>query len=242
MLDKDNKYTKMQRDFYNETADIMAIDNHRGHDSNPDYYGILLGDITADTLAWSGKTALDFGCGIGRNVDNLLKSAPFKRVDGCDISQENIIRAGKFLQSRGYAEDKYTLHVTDGVSLKPIKARQYDFVMATIVLQHIAVYSIRRAILEDIFRVMKKNGIFSFQMVKHNGMVGGAGYYDEAIDAPGTNGRFDVSVDDANDVIKDLNEIGFGEVSYEVKPEWEANQRQYMSTGTEWIYFRTTKP
>ena len=44
----------------------------------------------------NGRTALDFGCGVGRNVDNLLKLSDWRRVDGCDISQENLIRARAF--------------------------------------------------------------------------------------------------------------------------------------------------
>src|SRR3972149_3826739 len=96
-LTADNPFTRMQRAYYNATADIMAVENHRGHDANPDYYGLLLSDVADHPHRWQGKRALDFGCGIGRNVDNLLRLAEWEAVYGCDISQANIERAEEFL-------------------------------------------------------------------------------------------------------------------------------------------------
>ena len=89
MITPDNKYTKMQTAQYDRGAGHMAKTDHAEHNSNPDYYGILLKDVTSKL---DGKVALDFGSGTGRNVLNLLKSkAKFTRVDGCDISQQNVI-------------------------------------------------------------------------------------------------------------------------------------------------------
>jgi ubiquinone/menaquinone biosynthesis C-methylase UbiE len=238
-MKKDNVYTKMQRDFYNSSADIMAIENHRGHDYNPDYKEVLLKDILINN--WENKSALDFGCGIGRNVDNLLNMANWSNVDGCDISSENIIRADKFLQSCGYTKDKYNLYTTTGTSLDPIKDNNYDFIMSTIVLQHIAVYDIRYSILKDIFRVLKPNGLFSFQMAQYNN-VKCAKYYDNAWDAQGTNGIFDVSIDDPNNMILDLSNIGFKNITFEIRNEWDANSKKFMSpTNSKWLYFKAYK-
>lgn len=47
-MDQNNKYTTMQKNHYNATADIMAIENHRSHDLNPDYYGLLLQAVKND--------------------------------------------------------------------------------------------------------------------------------------------------------------------------------------------------
>lgn len=239
MLDKDNIYTKMQREFYDATADIMAIDNHRGHDSSPDYYGILLGDINQ---SWSKKSALDFGCGIGRNVDNLSKLADWTTVDGCDISSENIKRANDFLKTV-IPENKFKLYTTTGVDLKPIGSDRYDFVMSTIVLQHIPVRSIRVSLMKDIYRVMKVGGLFSFQMAQYDrGQIGSANYFDEVIEASGTNGRYDVSVENPSDLIIDLEEIGFSDITYQIRPEWDAYAKTYVSSPhSRWIFVKAWK-
>jgi len=242
-MNKDNIYTKMQKEYYDSTADFMAVENHKTHDLNPDYYGILLKDIISDSKLWENKTALDFGCGVGRNVDNLLKLSDWRRVDGCDISQENLIRARAFLQKCGHSEDKCDLQVTDGVTVKPLLDNFYDFVMSTIVLQHIAVYEIRKSILSDIYRVMKSGGLFSFQMAQYNhDIVKSAYYFDNSWNAPGTNGAFDVSIDNIQDLIADLQEIGFNNISFEIKPEWDWMNNCYMpTTRSTWIYVKAYK-
>lgn len=240
MVDSNNKYTHMQRQYYDSTHELMSISNHSGHNSNPDYYGLLLKDITENPTRWTNKIALEFGCGCGRNVRNLLTSAPFERVDGCDISGENIKESEKYLQSENISKDKYNLYTTDGVSLQPIEDHQYDFIMSTIVLQHIAVHDIRYNLLKDIYRTMKENGIFSFQMVN----IGApAKYFDNTWNASGTNGAFDVAVSDPNDLIKELTEIGFKNITYTIRPEWDANTQRYFPEGhpTTWIYVRTIK-
>jgi SAM-dependent methyltransferase len=233
----------MQQEFYDATADIMAIDNHRGHDSNPDYSGILLGDIIGSPGSWAGKSALDFGCGIGRNVDNLLKLASWSNVDGCDISSENIIRANKFLETT-HPKDNFNLYTTTGVDLQPIESDQYDFVMSTIVFQHIAVRDIRLSLMKDIFRVMKSGGLFSFQMAQYDrDHIGSAGYFDNTWDAPGTNGRYDVSVENVSDLLNDLLNIGFKGMEYDITPEWDANSQTYVSDPhSRWVWVKAWKP
>lgn len=238
-MDQNNKYTEMQKKYYNSTADIMAIENHRSHDLNPDYYGLLLKKVKEEPDLWKNKTALDFGCGIGRNVDNLLKLSPWQRVDGCDISVENIKRAKQFLLSCNHTNFK--LYTTTGVDLQPIPDQQYDFVMSTIVLQHIAVYEIRINILKDIFRVMKNGGLFSFQMAQYDAPHG-ARYYDNAWNATGTNGAYDVSVDNPQFLVDDLTKIGYTNISFLIKPEWDYGNKCYMTLPwSRWIYVEAYK-
>jgi len=243
-MSEDNIYTKMQRDHYNSTADIMAIENHRGHDSNPDYYGILLKDIVDSPENWKDKKALDFGCGVGRNIDNLLKLSKWKTVDGCDISSENLIRADRFLINCNYAPEQYRLYTTTGTTLAPLKDQYYDFVMSTIVLQHIAVHEIRSSLFTDIYRVMKTGALFSFQMAQYNNELKklSARYHDNAWNATGTNGAFDVSVDDPKDLINDLSNIGYKNISYEIGPEWDAYNKCYVKNpSSKWIYVKASK-
>ena len=238
----ENKYTNMQRDYYNSTADIMAIENHRGHDSNPDYYGLLLSDITSDPLKWKHKICLDFGCGIGRNIDNLLKIADWSFADGCDLSEENIKRADLFLKSQNHS--KYSLYTTSGTDLSVMDSDRYDFVMSTIVLQHIAVYDIRISLLKDIYRVLSKGGLFSFQMAQYKSAIHGnfCSYFENKWDVSGTNGAFDVSVDDPVNVVKDLENIGFTNISFEVRQEWDAGKKEFMDPNkSKWLYFKASK-
>ncbi len=240
---KNNKYTDMQRNFYNATADIMAIENHRGHDSNPDYYGALLDNVKLYPTNWKDKTALDFGCGIGRNIDNLLRLAPWQSVDGCDISSENIVRADDFLLKLGYDKSRFNLYTTTGTTLAPIENELYDFVMSTIVLQHIAVHEIRMSLLKDIYRVMKPGGMFSFQMAQYDkAKIKCASYFDNTWEASGTNGAFDVSVNDPQDLVNDLSAIGFTNIEFVIKPEWDANNGCYLdSPNSKWIFVKAYK-
>lgn len=234
MLNENNQYTKMQRDYYDATADIMAIENHRGHDANPDYYGLLLSDVSKK---YSRKKALDFGCGVGRNIDNLLNLVKWSKVDGCDISHENIVRAKAFMSTTNHSEDKYNFYITNGVNLSPLKSNYYDFVMSTIVLQHISVYSIRYSILSDIYRVMKQDGLFTFQMSCH----GPVSYYDEDLNIQATNGAYDVAVSDPQNLIDDLEKIGFSNISYTISTEWNAAAEQYFDESRKWIYVKAYK-
>ena len=84
----ENQYTSMQKSFYESQASNMAIGNHKEHNSNPDYWSILLYPLSQGD--WSNKTILDFGCGCGRSVVNVLEKYTIGRIDGSDIGPQNI--------------------------------------------------------------------------------------------------------------------------------------------------------
>ncbi len=232
----------MQREYYNSTADIMAIENHRGHDANPDYYGLLLKEVIENPEIWKDKSALDFGCGIGRNVDNILRLASWKNVDGCDISSENVIRATNYLKEEKHLN--FNLYTTDGISLTPIQDNSYDFVLSTIVLQHIAVHTIRKKLLTDIYRVMKPGALFSFQMAQYTKGYNRTAvkYFDNALNIKGTNGAADVNISDPQDLIDDLVNIGYKHISHQIRPEWDAGKKCYMDMkNSRWIFIKSYK-
>jgi hypothetical protein len=58
----------------------------------------------------------------------------------------------------------HNFFLTSGTDTGATKSDYYDFVLCTITLQHIPVYTIRSKILTDILRVMKPGGLFAFQM------------------------------------------------------------------------------
>jgi ubiquinone/menaquinone biosynthesis C-methylase UbiE len=232
-----SKYTQMQKRQYEAEAPLMnETGNHRHHDANQDYWDILYGDIKFNREAWSGKRAFDFGCGQGRNVVNLLRIADFAHVDGGDISQGNLDYAAKNIKAEYGTLDKSSLYCLNGVDLQPIPDNTYDFVTSVIVMQHIAVYDIRLAILKEKYRILKKGGVLSFQMGfdDHFHDEYTIGYYENATDVTRTNGYADVCVLDPKDPLDDLTKIGFKDVTYQIRD-------QFADRHHKWIYFRAVK-
>ena len=226
-MNENNKYTLMQKRMY-----AHGTTNHEEHNNNENYWNILLGDIK-NTNLWDNKKALDFGCGKGRNVTNLLSLANWLTVDGVDISVGNIAHCEKT-----YSQQKSNWYTNNGFDLRKLKTDEYDFVMSTITLQHIPVYDIRKNILKEILRVMKPGAIFSFQMtygpVPKAGM-NPASYHDNMYEATSTNSGWDVRISDENDVIQDLCQIGFTNVTTNVSESYSDNQHP------QWIYIRCEK-
>jgi SAM-dependent methyltransferase len=233
----DNRYTQMQRTQYDREAEIMAETDHAGHNFNPDYKNILLKAVTENPARWHNKVALDFGSGTGRNVFNLLQMADWKIVYGVDISSENV----RIARSR-VNDSRARFIINNGVDLGDIESGVFDFVMSTIVLQHIAVWQIRRSLLDDIFRTMKVDGIFSFQMAKYfPHWKAKVGYFENNWDAPGTNGGMDVSVDYPSDLVSELEEIGFKQIEYVIRDDWDYIDLKPQRVSCEWIYVQCQK-
>lgn len=219
-----NKYTKMQKNFYG-----TGTSNHLEHNDNEDYWNILLKDLK-DSSIWSGKTALDFGSGMGRNVTNMLGLCDWNRVDGVDISENNINRC-----KAEYVDQSSKWFCNNGIDLSDLDSDEYDFIMSTVVLQHIPVHEIRTVLLKEMYRVLKKNGVLSVQMGFGPKKGAKALYFDNMYHAQGTNSMFDVRVTDANDVIKDFKNIGFININCEIKPSFSDNQHP------QWIFIRAEK-
>jgi len=228
----ENNYTSMQKSFYESQASNMVIGNHKEHNSNPDYWNILLSPLSEGD--WSNKVILDFGCGCGRSVINILEKYTVGRIDGSDIGSKNIQYSNKLLESTDYKN--YNFYVTDGQSLNPAPSEEYDLIFSTIVLQHIPVYNIRRKILEDMYRCLKSGGGISIQMgygdVSNRGL---SEYYTNWTDAFGTNGQCDVEVSDENQIIKDLTEIGFIDIEIKIRPSFSDKAHK------QWIFFKAIK-
>lgn len=223
------RYAKMQKKQMNGNSGRMRQTDHKEHDKNSDYWDILLGDITP---TMSDLTALDFGCGTGRNVHNLLGLASWHRVDGVDISEENI----KYCKER-FKEETSTFFLNNGFDLSTLQSDEYDFVMSTITFQHICVHDIRLSLKREIFRIMRDGGIFSFQMAFGKDTEGArvSSYHENAYGAKSTNSGHDVRITDPEEVVRDLEEIGFKNITFEVKPSFSDNQHE------QWIFFRCEK-
>ena len=159
---------------------------------------------------------LDFGCGKGRNIFNLRSLETFTTVDGSDLSPANI----KHCRERFI--DHSSFFLTNGSNCGSPHNDYYDFVMSTITLQHIPVYSIRARILTDVLRVLKPGGRFSFQMGFGSNLDQSlgrprSGYFEDFYSAVGTNGDHDVRVTSVDELNSDLLNLGFENIKIEVK-------------------------
>lgn len=230
-MNKSNIYTLMQKSKYRQ-----GTSNHQEHNTNPDYWGILLGDLKNKHL-WQDCTALDFACGKGRNVTNMLSLCDWSRVDGIDISEGNIQHCEKT-----YAHQASRWYTNNGVDVSCLKSDEYDFIMSTIALQHIPVYDIRKSLISDLFRCLKPNGLFSFQMGYGQGLIDPSGlnrprskYFDNCYMASGTNADHDVRVQSEEEITNDLYDIGFVQVEAIVRDS-------FSDLGhPNWIYVKCRK-
>ena len=228
MVSNDNKYTSMQKDAY-----ANGTSNHEEHNTNPDYWNILLGDLK-NKENWDGKVALDFACGRGRNVTNMFNLCDWARVDGVDISEGNISQ-----NKSDYTNQNSNWYCNNGIDVSDLKDNEYDFIMSTIALQHIPVYDIRKSLITDLLRTLKSGGLFSFQMGYGKEILSTENripYFENHYDANGTNSVCDVRVQNIEDIIKDLQEIGYTNITTEVRESYSDNGHP------EWIYVKAYKP
>lgn len=221
ILDPNNKYTEMQRSYYEN----LAIPWNANSQVDPSGPPELLRSFHSQNM-WSEYehlfshfdfdlselVALDFGCGPGRNIS--LYGPRFKRIDGVDISSGLIENAKKWAAINGYVDSKF--YVCNGVDLSCIPDSNYDIVFSTICLQHICVHEIRFNYLSEFFRILKPNGWITIQM-GFNPMrmsTNFAYYYSNEWDAPNTNGHRDVEVQAWEQVKSDLENIGFSNCDF----------------------------
>jgi len=226
-------YISMLKTFFeNETPRMKATGEggHAVHNANPEYWSILLGPLKVGD--WSEKNTLDFGCGCGRNVLNILNTFKVKEAHGCDVSSNNIIACKELMVDKGFANSDF--FTNEANSLSPLESDKYDFIMSTVVLQHIPCHSIRKSIMTDMYRVMKEGGILSFQMGFGDGHRNAAEYYDNVYDALSTNSAHDVRVTAPEQLVNDLTEIGFKDIQTTITGSWSDDHNQ-------WIYVKCVK-
>ncbi len=246
--DEAEPYTKMQFDYYEAKADRWTAEDRNfvvglfDEHNEASCYDVMLEGF--DTLKMK---MLDFGCGPARNI---VKLAPkFSVIDGADISLKNLQKAEfwirqNFMQDENlFREDQeINLYQCNGVDLAEIKRDQYDMVYSTIVLQHLPIHKLRLRYFKEFFRVLKPGGWISLQMGFGRGPRSDritVGYHDNKWGARGTNGRCDVSIDDPEDLRKDIeDEVGFENFSYSMSHPIPRDSE----THTNWIYFRAQKP
>ena len=231
------KYANMQKNMYNKIARSMTLKNHKEHNSNPDLYNILFSDVEK----YKNGIALDFGCGGGRNIENLFKLTDWERVDGVDISS-NIIEGARRNLQKLLSPNKYNLYTNSGVDVSILKDNSYDLIISTIVLQHICVYDIRFSLLKDLFRTLKNGGQLSFQMgFGRKPQKRTIDYYENVYDATTTNGNCDVVIESENQIIDYLKKIGYIDIETAIRPVYTAPASMKHTFHEKWIYIKAHK-
>jgi SAM-dependent methyltransferase len=104
------------------------------------------------------RSALDFGCGVGR-LSRALKSV-FQECVGVDISDAMIERARALNPACQFT-------VLNGTDLRMFPDDQFDFVYSNIVLQHQPHRAVVFSYIREFLRVVKPTGLIVFQLPHH---------------------------------------------------------------------------
>lgn len=141
---------------------------------------VLNDDLIMDTLKFGECpiTIVDLGCGTGRMTEFMAND--FDRVIGLDISGE-MIREGK---RRLGNPAEIELIETDGESI-PLEDNSVDVVFSYLVFQHIKSRSMVEKNFEEVYRVLKPDGLFKVRIrsdkVDLNKWWGGVDYTEQTI-------------------------------------------------------------
>jgi 2-polyprenyl-3-methyl-5-hydroxy-6-metoxy-1,4-benzoquinol methylase len=102
------------------------------------------------------RSALDFGCGVGRLTQALADR--FNDVHGVDIAPSMIDSARRYNR----AGHRCTYHLNERDDLEIFEDSRFDFVLSEIVLQHMQpVYALRY--ISEFVRVLSPGGLLVFQ-------------------------------------------------------------------------------
>lgn len=107
------------------------------------------------------RTALDFGCGVGRLVLPLAQRV--ERVAGIDISEKMLEKASENAEKMGYKNTEF-FQTADFFGKNTAK---YDLIHSSIVFQHINPKTGLK-IFEDLVNVLDENGIGVIQFTYKN--------------------------------------------------------------------------
>lgn len=123
--------------------------------------GSLLYELDSQGVVVGRGAALDFGCGVGRLTQALAPH--FERVVGVDISpsmQELATKVNRFPLSVSYI-------CNQAADLSVFQGSSFDFVVSSIVLQHIRP-DIAVSYVREFCRVLAPGGIGVFQLPSHH--------------------------------------------------------------------------
>lgn len=234
-------YAHLQKVYYDHYARIDPINAVVGSFNEQESYPYEKYLLQPLLKPCSKFIVLDFGCGPGRMIKRLARI--FKRVDGVDITPNNIIWAKKYVQK---LHSQPNFYINNGYDLASIPANTYDFLYTTIALHHIPIYKTRINLLTEFHRVLKSKSWMSLQMVYKKSATRlpilhrAARWRENIYFANGTNGFYDVVITqpDLPIIREDLEKIGFKKVSFRFAPPIPRKTSPYDN----WIFIYAYKP
>ena len=215
------EYLETQKREFENTHHLMTVDNHHMHNPDPEYWGILLGDVRIDPDKWKGKNSFDFGCGCGRNLYNLSTLTEWANIDGCDISPSNAKYAKTWFDENNKTNAKCETWENNGMDIQPTP-RKYDFIMSHIVFQHISNYSVRFSIMTDMFDSMNEGGLCSLHFLD---LGVSSRYHEDSLM------YMNCRVEDEYYLVEDFEKIGFKDVTVQTGHDYLTGVRSYYIKG-----------
>jgi 2-polyprenyl-3-methyl-5-hydroxy-6-metoxy-1,4-benzoquinol methylase len=216
-----NGYMEKYKQQFESEHHLMTVNNHYVHNPDPEYWNILLGDVKNNPEIWEGKNAFDFGCGCGRNLENLSTLANWANIDGCDISPSNAKYAKEWFNKKNTSSALCTTWENTGKDIQPIP-RKYDFIMSHIVFQHISNYSVRFNIITDMFNSLNEGGLCSLHFMD---LGISSDYYDNSLEYK------NCKVLNKQYLVDDFNKIGFKNIRVETGNDYLTSVRSYYIKG-----------
>lgn len=134
-------------------------DNNFRLTGQEDYDKLVLGDefLLKSLEPLNNKNVLEIGCGSGRLLEFFAKD--FKEVYGVDISKKMIDLAKDWLHNF----NNVFLEATDGLHY-PYKNDFFDLVFSYVVFQHMPSKKVIKKNLEEVYKVLKPNGLAKIQL------------------------------------------------------------------------------
>jgi SAM-dependent methyltransferase len=156
---KYKKYLIECKKFFQNTAAEMTKVNHYNHNLEPNFWKFMMRDLLSNPKFFENTLGFEYGSGAGRNLVNMLVAAPFKRVDGIDVSKDCASNSSNFVKEK-IGEGRSVVLEGDGYTCRPFQSNQYSFLISHQVFIHIPNYEIRKCIYLEIFRILIDGGIF----------------------------------------------------------------------------------
>ena len=218
-------YLLKARLFFEKNSKGMELENHYHHNVEPNFWKHMVNPVLENPIASSNQLALEFGCGAGRNLLNLLIAAPFLRVDGIDISKSIASSAQVFVEKK-VGPGRTVCLQGNGWSCLPFPSDSYTYVISHQVFIHIPHRTVRLSILTDMHRILKVGGVcvIHFKTMTH------AVPYSENFNGFPKN----VTVVDADKalIVEDFESAGFAAVEIATELNYVDGHNEYFITAT----------
>ena len=142
---------KVDFDQYAEEYDKILSDDLKVYGEESGYFAEYKVEIVKNKMKNKPEKILDFGCGIGRNIQYFKKYFSDSKIFGCDISEKSIEIAKK-----NNPDVEFFL-----LNDENIKANfdKFDLIFTSCVFHHIEPV-LRKNSMKSISNMMKQNGLF----------------------------------------------------------------------------------